>query len=121
MSVADPKCYVRLKEPIPGIDHIKFIDRREFADAHGSIDGIAARLGVDKINDFYVFAGDPGRWHPASEGLTTVRAVREFLEKDDSPERQALLASTLDVLRKLEDLLGKADARGIDFCVVGNY
>ena len=29
MSVADPKCFVRLKEPIPGIDHIKFIDHEE--------------------------------------------------------------------------------------------
>ena len=121
MSVANPKCYVRLKEPIPGIDHIKFIDRRQFAEAHGSIDGIASRLGVDKINDFYVFSGDPVRWYPASEGLATVRAVRGFIEKDESPEYQAIVASTLDVLRKLDELLGKAQARGIDFCVVGNY
>jgi hypothetical protein len=123
MSVADPKCYVRLKEPISGMDHVKFIDRREFARAHGSIDAIAAQLGVDRINDFYVFSASSssGPWYPASGGLASFRAVREFMEKNESPEYRASEAPTLDVLRKLEELLSEAASRGIDFCVVGNY
>jgi hypothetical protein len=81
MSVADPKCFVRLKEPIPGVDHINFIDQREFADAHHLIDTIASQLGVDRINDFYVYKGEHGsnpvKWHTAAEGLDPKQANAE--------------------------------------------
>lgn len=84
MSVADPKCFVRLKEPVRGIDHIKFIDHREFASAHHLIDTIASQLGVDRVNDFYVHKGEHGsgpmKWHSAADGLEAFRAVRTYLE-----------------------------------------
>jgi hypothetical protein len=128
MSVADPKCFVRLKEPIPGIDHIKFIDHHALADAHHLIDTVASQLGVDRINDFYVYKGEHGsdkvKWHAAADGLEAIRAVKSYLESHESLPGQATpdhRMQTLKVLARLEELLSEADQRDIQFCIVGNY
>jgi hypothetical protein len=126
MSVADPKCFVRLEEPVPGIDHIKFIDHRQFAEAHHLIDTTASQLGVDGINDFYVYKGElgsnPVRWHSAADGLVAFRAVKDYIERHESLETSAdYRVLTLNVLARLEELLVEADSRDIRFCIVGNY
>jgi hypothetical protein len=128
MSVADPKCFVRLEEPIPGIDHIKYVDHRAFANAHGLIDSIASQLGVDRINDFYVYRGErgsePARWHAAADGLEAIRAVKNYLESHPSlPDRATddYRRQTLGIVAQLETLLTEADCRDIRFCIVGNY
>lgn len=128
MSVADPKCFVRLKEPIPGTDHIKFIDQREFAEAHNLIDTIAEQLGVDRINDFYVYKGEYGsdtaKWHEAADGLVAMRAIKEYIESHEAMPELATpecRLQALDILNRLEELLAEADCRGIRFCIVGNY
>jgi hypothetical protein len=128
VSVADPKCFVRLKEPIPGIDHIKFIDHRELAEAHHLIDRIASLLGVDGINDFYVYKGEygsaPVRWHSAADGLRAFRVVKTYIENHESlPELASAdyRARTLDVLVRLDELLSEAHCRDIRLCITGNY
>jgi hypothetical protein len=128
MSVADPKCFVRLKEPIPGTDHINFIDQREFAETHHLIDTIAGQLGVDRINDFYVYKGEYGshsvKWHTAADGLAAMRAVKDYNERHEAMPELATLeyrVRTLNVLNRLEELLAEADSRDIRFCIVGNY
>jgi hypothetical protein len=128
MSVADPKCYVRLERPIPGVNHVTFIDQRELAAAHTLFDRIASRVGVEQMNDFYVYCGehgnDPVRWHAAGSGLAAVRAVKAYAESHDAgalevaPEYRE---SVLKVLEKLEQLLDQADTRDAQFCIVGNY
>jgi len=124
LSAADPKCFVRLKEPIPGVDHVKFIDQREFAEAHHLIDTVASQLGVELINDFYAYNGEHGsrgvRWHAAADGLTTVRAVKEFNAGHDSMSELATpeyRLRTLNVLNRLEELRAEADCRDIRFCI----
>ena len=122
MSVADPKCFVRLKEPIPGVDHIRFIDQRQFAEAHCHIDRVAGEIGVDRINDFYVYKGEHGAgpvvWHSAEDGLTAIRAVKSHIETHEDVE---MSSKTLTVLARLEHLLEDAACREIRFCIVGNY
>jgi hypothetical protein len=126
MSVASPKCFVRLREPIAGIDHIRFIDQQRFAEAHCLIDRVASELGVSTINDFYVYRGEHGtgpvQWHSAEDGLTALRAVKNHIEAHtDLDVSTDCRQSTLNVLERLEELLGEAASNDISFCVVGNY
>jgi hypothetical protein len=126
MSVADPKCYVRLREPIPGIDHIKFIDRRELADAHHLIDIVASQIGVDGINQFYAYQGEHGshpvRWHDAVDGLNSFERIQDYIESHESlPTTPEHRDNVRKVLGKLILLLFEAKASGTDFCIVGNY
>lgn len=126
MSTADPQCYVRLERAIPGVDHLKAVDRHELAEAHHLIDTVAKQLGIDTINDFYVYSGEYGsdkeHWHIAADGLKIVRAVKQYVQAHESlrvaPNYRLLV---LKVLGSLEDVLDQADARDIRFCFVGNY
>jgi hypothetical protein len=71
-SVLMEKLRIRLQRPIPGIDHLKAVEPERFADAHHWWDDAAAVLGVDCVNDFYVYECEYGKgtgpWHPACKG-----------------------------------------------------
>jgi hypothetical protein len=119
------KLYIRLQRPIPGIDHLKAVDAGQLAEFHGYWDDLAAQLGAERINDFYVYDGeygkDPVRWHRASKGLAALRAVLEYYRSGrgsvGEPQRQAVI----ELFQKVESILGEADVRDIRFCFVGNY
>jgi hypothetical protein len=119
------KLYIRLQRPIPGVDHVKTIDARRFAEYHGHWDDVAKQLDVEGINDFYVYEGHfgtaPVKWHRASIGLKALRAVLECYQTGQismsDEERQPII----ELFQAVEGILDEADSRDIRFCFVGNY
>ena len=120
------RIFVMLERAIPGLDHLKAVDPVELA-WHQS-DGDAMSLGLTPIDEFCVaaFDGPPPfretpRWRPAAAGLKTVRGLIAFYEKRiaaeaDLPDRSAeQLRKRVAVLRQLETVLDRADARDVRF------
>lgn len=116
---------IRLQRPIPGVDHLNAVDPERFAWLHGRWDDIAGELGVDKINDFYVYEGEHGpartRWYQAKEALGAVRAVLEYYHAGRGSLSDEDREETIDVFETVESLLDDADLREIRFCFVGDY
>ena len=87
----------------------------EFAHLGTELD--ADRLGLTPLKAFIYAPFDRPRWTPAAVGLETVRGLIEFYQDwllrgqgpRDCPE--AILNSTLQVLRQVEAVLDAADTR----------
>ncbi len=119
------KLYVRLQRPIPGLDHVQAIVAGRFAEYHGRWDDVAQQLGVQRINDFYIYEGEygktPGRWHRTSKGLKAVRAVLEYYRSGQGSMSDEQRQATVELFQAVENILDKADGCDIRFCFVGDY
>ena len=62
-----------LDEPIPGLDHLRAVPPEDFAGLFTQDD--AEYIDVTPIECFSYSPFDRPRWHPTSQGLTTVRAA----------------------------------------------
>ena len=119
------KLRIRLQRPIPGVDHLSMIDPEEFASLHGRWDDIAEQLGVDLINDFYVYEGENGKgstkWHSSRRGLKAVRTVLDYYRGGKGSLSESDRSLTISVFESVESVLDDADLREIKFCFVGDY
>jgi hypothetical protein len=108
------RLFVTLDEPVPGIDHLKAVDSVEFA-WHLS-NAIAEQLGVVPLDDFTYAPFQRSKWHEASEGLKTVRALlhqyRKWIEAGDNPYMYAgeTLRGKIIVLEQVECVLEAASS-----------
>jgi hypothetical protein len=118
------KLYIRLERPIPGKDHIKAIDPERFAELHGRWDDVAQLLDVDRINDFYVYEGEHGkypvRWHRAAKALKAIRALLEYYRSGKGELSDERRQQVIQLFETVETILDDADLRGIRFCFVGD-
>jgi hypothetical protein len=107
------------------VEHPKAIDSERFAEYHGRWDDVAQLLGVDRINDFYVYEGEygkaPVKWHRASRGLKAIRAVLEYYRSGQGSMSQEQRQATIELFQIVESILDDADLRDIRFCFVGDY
>jgi|GEM_PF-3911161 len=116
------RLFVMLDEPVPGLDHTKAIDAVEFA-WHNS-NQHAERLGVAPLHTFTFAPFEQPEWYDASEGLTTVRALRslyaDWIAKGTNPfqYREDVLAKKAAVLQKVEEVLTAADSLGRKFYLI---
>ncbi len=80
--------------------------------------GDAGAYGRPSIQDYAFAPFDSPRWFPASEGLSTVRAVIAEMEAKlvaAEPERKPHIVSQINVLRVVEDKLDSIDIKDYKF------
>ncbi len=70
------RLFVRLDEPVPGLDHLKAIDPVAFS-MHYSNEH-AESLGLEPLDAFTFAPFERPRWFPAEQGLHTVRGLLEL-------------------------------------------
>ena len=108
--------FVRELGPLLGDTMAAFSRGRGLFREIAALDALAKTQGVKALSAFgfaYDHYGQEVRWHPASEGLRTVEALRQGF---GAPTNAAP-----DVVRDLEALasvLGTAAAQGVDFSLV---
>jgi hypothetical protein len=119
------KLYIRLQQPIPGVDPLVAIDPELFSDLHHAWDSVAEQIDADRINDFYTYEGEygksQGRWHRASKGLKAVRAILEYYRNGKGSVSDDQRNTTIELFEKVESILDDADLHDIRFCFVGDY
>lgn len=108
-----------------------FVDGKALSTALDILDDLAHQLRVKSLMEF--FSPDPGNlleteglestwdeeWFAASAGLATVRALLSHLEANDilGLEKRAVIAD----LKKFEQVLGTADAKGLRWHLEVDY
>lgn len=109
------RLFIRLDEPVPGLDHLKAVD--PFALARLETDADAEAAGLTPLSDFVAAPFDRPRWRPAADGLATVRGLlalyRDWLERGHNPRGcpANLLSEQAAVLGQVERVLEAADSR----------
>lgn len=125
------RVFVMLDEPIPGLDHLKAIDPTELCSACTLSQSDSNRLNLDSLYSFGIAAGERSweprerpRWHPASNGLATVRGLLahydERIARGEGSSAgliPAALPKIAATLRQLEAVLAKADTHDRRFCL----
>ena len=113
------RLFLMLDGPVPGLDPRKPIDAVEFA-WHNS-NQLAESLGVASLDTFTFAPFEEPEWNDASEGLSTVRALRsqytDWITKGSNPYQYSedVLAKKSAVLQKVDEALTAADALGRRF------
>lgn len=119
------KLRIRLQRPIPGVDHLNAVDPEEFAALHGRWDDLAGQLGIDRINDFYVYEGEYGKdarkWFRAAKGLEAIRAVLEYYRSGRGDLTDTRREEIILLFETVESILDDADLHDVKFCFVGDY
>jgi hypothetical protein len=122
------KLFIRLRDPIPGLDHMNAIDQELFALHYTDTD--ACSLGLTPLQDFIVYEGeygkDPPRWFKASKGLKTVRGLLSYYRSklddwDNSIRDVECVRRDVQILEAVESVLSAAEERDSRFCLVSNY
>lgn len=122
------KLFIRLREPIPGLDQMDAVNQELFA-LHGTDDD-ARMLGLAPLQDFIVYEGeydkDAPRWFKASKGLQTVRGLLAYYQSkldnwDESIRPTECVRRDVKILQAVESVLSAAHERDVRFCLVSNY
>ena len=114
--------YIALEREIPDFD--PFVNGKALSQAADKIDAIATSLRVRPLMDF--FSADPAMaaefldegaealaqtWFPASDGLATVRALRDHLTL--KPSAVPKPSMVLEDLSDMERVLSAAEKHGV--------
>ncbi len=115
------RLFVKLDQPVPGLDHIKAIDPVDLAGLHTGDDALF--LDLTPLEDFVFGPYDRPRWISAAVGLQTTRGLLALYEKlisraDTSRGSVEHLAKKVEVLKRLEAILEAADTHDRRFCLV---
>lgn len=107
---------IRLDRPVPGLDHLRAIDRSQLCSVLYSVDTDADLLGLDSPKDYAVWPGGSSRWWPASSGLKTIRGLIAHYEARIASGSDSIggminsaLPEILTTLKQIEGVLDKAD------------
>lgn len=123
------KLFIRLEEPIRGLNHLNAVDPEQFAEIH-STDIDARRLGLTPFQDFIIYEGEygnqPDQWHDAADALQTTRGLiafygEQFDRWDESIRSKESVQRDLKTLSDLLRVFESAEEKGIRFCLVSNY
>ena len=112
------RAFVMLDEPVPGLDHLKAVDPKGFADLlNEAISFWMVEAGYPPLTDFLYAPYDRAKWRPAGKGLRSVRGAmelyRKWLEAGANPLgcSQERLEQDLAVLAQVAEALDRADGR----------